>query len=75
MFFWEKWASTTEGDEDKFNFYEIENDPRIREVIRNFESRIIGDDRQDVRLGIAKLYRDTLAQGLGLLGIAAPERM
>ena len=39
------------------------------------KSRIIGDDRQDVRLGIAKLYRDTLAQGLGLLGIAAPERM
>lgn len=39
------------------------------------KSRIIGDDREVLRLGIARLYRDTLAEGLRLLGIAAPERM
>ena len=38
-------------------------------------SRIIGDDREAVRLGIAKLYRDTLGEGLKLLGIAAPDHM
>ncbi len=38
-------------------------------------SRIIGDDREAVRLGIAKLYRDTLGEGLRLLGIAAPDHM
>lgn len=38
-------------------------------------SRIIGDEREVVRLGLVELYRDTLARGLGLLGIAAPERL
>lgn len=39
------------------------------------QSRVIGDDRQAIRLGIITLYRDTLAANLGILGIAAPERM
>lgn len=37
--------------------------------------RIIGDEREAVRLGLVKLYRDTLARGLGLLGMVAPENM
>ena len=37
--------------------------------------RIIGDEREAVRLELTKLYRDTLAGGLGLLGIVAPEKM
>lgn len=39
------------------------------------KSRIIGDERQAVRLGLVVLYRDTLARGLAVLGIVAPERM
>lgn len=42
VFFWEKWASSLNEKEDKLFFYEVSKDPRIREVIRNFESRIIG---------------------------------
>ncbi len=38
-------------------------------------SRIIGDEREAVRLDITRLYRDTLARGLGVLGIVAPETM
>ncbi len=37
--------------------------------------RIIGDEREALRLELVTLYRDTLAHGLGLLGIAAPEKM
>ncbi len=36
---------------------------------------IVGDERQAIRLGIAMLYRDTLAGNLALLGIAAPEHL
>lgn len=38
-------------------------------------SRIIGDSREAMRLALATRYRDTLAHGLGLLGIAAPEKL
>lgn len=38
-------------------------------------SRIIGDEREGVRRTLTVLYRDTLADGLGLLGIYAPKRM
>ncbi len=37
--------------------------------------RVIGDGRQSIRLALAKRYADTLQQGLGLLGISAPEQM
>lgn len=39
------------------------------------KARIIGDEREVVRLGLVELYRDTLARGLGLLGISAPTHM
>lgn len=38
-------------------------------------SRIIGDSREALRLALAARYRDTLAHGLGLLGIAAPDTL
>jgi arginyl-tRNA synthetase len=38
-------------------------------------NRVLGDDRQALRLGIVSAYADTLKHGLGLLGIAAPEHM
>lgn len=37
--------------------------------------RIIGDEREAVRLELTALYRDTFARGLALLGIEAPERL
>jgi len=37
--------------------------------------RIIGDERETERLSLVVHYRDTLARGLGLLGIVAPEKM
>jgi arginyl-tRNA synthetase len=36
---------------------------------------VVGDPRQDVRLKLVAQYADTLKAGLGLLGIAAPDRM
>jgi len=39
------------------------------------KSRIIGDEREAVRLGLAKAYRQVLQNGLGVLDIAAPEKM
>lgn len=39
------------------------------------DNRVIGDSRQDLRLGLVKLYSQTLKSGLTLLGIEAPERM
>jgi arginyl-tRNA synthetase len=36
---------------------------------------VIGDERQTLRLALVALYADTLKQGLGLLGIVAPEKM
>lgn len=38
-------------------------------------NRVIGSDRQDVRLQLVTLYADTLKRGLNLLGIASPDKM
>lgn len=38
-------------------------------------SRIIGDNREAIRLKLVKSYKDVLQSGLGILNIAAPERM
>jgi arginyl-tRNA synthetase len=38
-------------------------------------NRVIGDEREAVRLQLVRHYADTLKNGLGLLGIAAPEHM
>lgn len=43
---------------------------------RFYESnRVIGDSRQSVRLALVSHYRQTLADGLELLGIEAPEKL
>jgi arginyl-tRNA synthetase len=39
------------------------------------KNRVIGDDRQAVRLGLVERYAQTLHNGLNLLGIAAPDKM
>lgn len=39
------------------------------------QSRIIGDPREAERLTIVSIYRETLARGLAILGIHAPENM
>lgn len=39
------------------------------------QNRVIGDDRQPLRLGLVKQYADTLKAGLKLLGIPAPDKM
>ncbi len=39
------------------------------------KNRVIGDDRQTVRLTLVERYADTLKAGLELLGITAPDRM
>jgi arginyl-tRNA synthetase len=36
---------------------------------------VIDDEREALRLELVKLYADTLKDGLGILGIVAPERM
>ncbi len=38
-------------------------------------NRVIGDERQAVRLGLVSHYATTLKTGLNVLGIAAPDRM
>jgi arginyl-tRNA synthetase len=38
-------------------------------------NRVIGDEREALRLGLVETYADTLKDGLSLLGIHAPERM
>lgn len=38
-------------------------------------NRVIGDERQAIRLQLVQLYADVLKDGLSLLGIDAPERM
>jgi arginyl-tRNA synthetase len=38
-------------------------------------NRVIDDPRQDVRLELVRLYQHTLASGLAVLGITAPEQM
>lgn len=39
------------------------------------KNRVIGDDREALRLSLVETYADTLKTGLELLGIHAPERM
>ncbi len=39
------------------------------------KNRVVGDPRQSTRLYLVTLYHATLAHGLGLLGIVAPEKM
>lgn len=39
------------------------------------KSRIIGDERQDIRLNLTAAYQKVLQNGLGILNINAPERM
>jgi arginyl-tRNA synthetase len=39
------------------------------------KSRVVGDPREATRAAIVRTYKDTLADGLSLLGIAAPDRM
>lgn len=39
------------------------------------KNRVIGDERQQTRLGLVQSYADTLKKGLGLLGIHAPDQM
>ena len=38
-------------------------------------NRVIGDEREELRLALVSRYRDTLAEGLSLLGIESPEKM
>lgn len=38
-------------------------------------NRVIGDERQSIRLQLVELYADVLSDGLGLLGIEAPDQM
>ncbi len=52
----------------------------LYELAQNFNSfyehnRVVGDERQDIRLGLVQKYADTLKSGLELLGINAPEQM
>jgi arginyl-tRNA synthetase len=49
----------------------------LAQVFNRFyeNSRVIGDERQDLRLGLVSDYADVLKKGLGLLGISAPDKM
>lgn len=38
-------------------------------------NRVLGDERQATRLALVRCYADTLKNGLGLLGIPAPDKM
>lgn len=38
-------------------------------------SRIVGDERESVRIGLVQQYATTLADGLTILGIQAPEQL
>lgn len=39
------------------------------------KSRVIGDEREQLRLRLVKSYAETLKSGLSLLGISAPDKM
>jgi arginyl-tRNA synthetase len=39
------------------------------------QAKVVGDPRQATRLKLVELYADTLKDGLGLLGITAPDHM
>lgn len=39
------------------------------------QSRVVGDERQALRVALVRAYADVLKDGLGLLGMAAPEHL
>lgn len=39
------------------------------------KNRVIGDDRQEVRLSLVNFYANTIKSGLNILGIHAPDKM
>lgn len=49
----------------------------LAQVFNSFyeHNRVIGDEREDQRLGLVNHYADTLKKGLGILNINAPEQM
>lgn len=49
----------------------------LAQVFNRFyeHNKVIGHEREALRLGLVTLYRDTLGKGLKLLGIVAPEKM
>jgi arginyl-tRNA synthetase len=49
----------------------------LAQVFNRFyeHNRVMGDKRENLRLGLVALYADVLSDGLGLLGIAAPDRL
>lgn len=52
----------------------------LYELAQKFNSfyehnRVLGDEREHVRLGLVNAYQETLKQGLELLGVHAPEHM
>jgi arginyl-tRNA synthetase len=52
----------------------------LYELAQNFnrfyeKSRVIGDEREGIRLKLVVKYADVLKNGLGLLGITAPDKM
>jgi arginyl-tRNA synthetase len=49
----------------------------LAQVFNRFyeHNRVIGDDREQTRLHLVRMYADVLKDGLTLLGIAAPDKM
>ncbi|MDQ3065093.1 MAG: arginine--tRNA ligase [bacterium] len=49
----------------------------LAQVFNRFyeHNRVIGDERQEVRLALVQAYADTLQKGLELIGIHAPDKM
>jgi arginyl-tRNA synthetase len=49
----------------------------LAQVFNRFyeKSRVIGDEREALRLTLVRAYAGTLQQGLGLLGITAPDKL
>lgn len=49
----------------------------LAQVFNRFyeQNRVVGDEREDLRLSLVRSYADTLRRGLSLLNIPAPERM
>ncbi len=49
----------------------------LAQVFNRFyeKNRVIGDEREALRVQLVSLYADRLKEGLGLLGITAPDRM
>jgi arginyl-tRNA synthetase len=49
----------------------------LSQVFNRFyeNSRVIGDERQQIRIMLVEAYANTLKSGLGILGISAPDKM